>query len=75
MTGSNGEINENMDATTMRAVVAYIAELRRDREYHRAIEHAAVNPKEESIHNRSQGHRSRDGGLNSNSTGKSGHNL
>lgn len=75
MTGSNGEINENMDATTMRAVVAYIAELRRDREYHRAIEHATIDPKEESIHNRSQRHWSGDGGLNTNSTGESGHNL
>ena len=64
-----------MDATTMRAMVAYIAELRRDREYHRAIEHSTIDPKEESIHNRSKGHWSRDVGLGSNSTGQGRNNL
>ena len=64
-----------MDATTMRAIVAHLAELRRDREYHRAIEHATIDPKEESVHNRSQGHRSGDGGRNTNGTGQGGHNL
>lgn len=64
-----------MDATTMRAIVAHLAELRRDREYHRAIEHSAINSKEESVHNRSQGHRSGDVGLNTDSTGQSGYNV
>ena len=64
-----------MDATTMRAVVAYIAELRRDREYHRAIEHAASNPTEEPVLDRNQRHRGGDGGLHTHSPGQSGHNL
>jgi hypothetical protein len=73
--GLNGEINETMDATTMRALVAYIAELRRNREYHRTIEHATGNTKEEPVHNRSQGHRSGDGGFDPHSAGQGGHNL
>lgn len=64
-----------MDPTTMRTIVAHLAELRRDREYHRAIEHAAVNTKEESIYNRSQRHWSGDVGCNTNSTGQGGDNL
>lgn len=64
-----------MDATTMRAIVAHLAELRRDREYHRAIEHATINPKEESVHNRSQGHWSGDVGCHTNSTGQGGNNF
>ena len=49
-----------MDSTTMRAICAYIAELRRDREYHRATQHTPVDPKEDAVHNRSQGHWSGD---------------
>ena len=64
-----------MDATTMRAIVAYIAELRRDREYHRTIEHATVDTKKESITDRSQGHRSGDGGCHTHSTGQGRNNL
>ena len=64
-----------MDATTMRAIVAHLDQLRRDREYHRAIEHAAVDPKEESIHNRSQRHWSGDVGRDTHSPGQSGHNF
>jgi hypothetical protein len=64
-----------MDGATMRAICAYIAELRRDREYHRASQHSPRNPKEDAIHNRSQGHGSGDGGRNQDSPGKSGYNL
>ena len=64
-----------MDATTMRALVAYIAELRRDREYHRTFEHAAVDTKKEPVIDRNQGHRSGDVGCHTHGTGQGGHNL
>ena len=64
-----------MDATTMRAIVAYIAELRRDREYHRAGQYTTRDPKEDAVYYRSQGHGGGDGGLDQDSSGKSGHNL
>ena len=64
-----------MDATTMRAVVAYIAELRRDRDYHRTVERTPRDPKEDAIHNRSQRHISGDDGFDSNGTGKNRYNL
>jgi hypothetical protein len=62
-----------MDATTMRAIVAYIAELRRDREYHRAIEHTAQHTKKVTDSNWGQGQSSGDDGFDTNCTGESGH--
>lgn len=64
-----------MDATTMRSVLAYLAELRRDREYHRAIEHATINPKEDAVHNRHQRNGSGDVGCDQDSVGQSGYHL
>ena len=64
-----------MDATTMRSIVAHLAELRRDREYHRAAQFAPRNPKEDAVHNRSQGDFSGDGGFNTDSTGQDRDNL
>ena len=64
-----------MEASTMRSILAYLAELRRDREYHRAIEHAASNPKESAVHHRHQRHGSRDGGYDTHSRRQSGDNF
>lgn len=52
-----------MDATTMRSIVAHLAELRRDREYHRAAQFAPRNPKEDAVHNRSHVDTSKDDGF------------
>jgi hypothetical protein len=64
-----------MDATTMRAVVAYIAELRRDRDYHRAIECSSHSGEKSSEDNRSQGYRSGDAGFTPDHTGQDRHNI
>ena len=62
-----------MDATTMRSIVAHLAELRRDREYHRAGQFTTRDPKEDAIHNRSQGNPGGDDGFDSNGTGQGGY--
>jgi hypothetical protein len=64
-----------MDATTMRAVVAYISELRRDRDYHRAIECGRDCGEKITEDDRSQGHRSRDAGCSTDHTGQNRDNL
>ena len=73
--GSAGEKNEIMEVDTIRSVLAYLAELRRDREYHRTVEHATIDPKEESIHNRSKGHGGGDGRRSQDSRGQGRNNL
>lgn len=64
-----------MDATTMRAVVAYISELRRDRDYHRAIERSRDSGEKITEDDWRQGHRSRDAGCSTDHTGQSWDNL
>ena len=73
MGGLSGD--KSMDATTMRAVVAYIAELRRDRDYHRAIERGTDSDTQIAKHGRSQGHGDGDERYSSNCPGQSGHNV
>jgi len=64
-----------MDATTMRAVVAYISELRRDRDYHRAIECSRDCGEKVTEDDRGQGYWSRDAGRSTDHTGQSRNNL
>jgi len=64
-----------MDATTMRAVVAYIAELRRDRDYHRTIECRSHSGEKNTEDARSQRHRSGDAGFSENHPGQDRHHI
>jgi hypothetical protein len=64
-----------MDATTMRAVVAYISELRRDRDYHRAIERSRDCGEEITEGDRSQRHWSGDAGCSTDYTGQNRNNI
>jgi len=52
-----------MDPTTMRSIVAHLAELRRDREYHRASQFAPQDSKEDAAHNKSQTESKQDDGF------------
>lgn len=60
-----------MDPTTMRSIVAHLAELRREREYHRASQFAPRNPKEDAVHNRAQLEPTNDDGFDSTLTKQS----
>lgn len=63
-----------MDGNIMRTLAEHIAELRRrDREYYRTGQHAAVNPKEEPKSHWSQRSSSGDDGFDTNGTGQSGY--
>jgi len=59
----------------MRLIAAYIAELRRDREYHRANEHTTVYTTQGSDTERIQGNRSGDGRCDQDGTGQSRDNV